>query len=68
MGILEAVGDAEVEAEPEEPDTTTNVLCVGPPISGKTTQANLISQRYGAKLFDLHAYIKELLESDRPWG
>jgi hypothetical protein len=52
-----------------EPCTSTNVLYIGPPLSGKTTQAKKVSERYGSLLFKLDDCITDLLQNDTdPWG
>ena len=66
VGELEMPVAEETEASPTEvtasaPDTTINVLCMGPPIAGKTTMAATLSERYGAKVMVIDEVLSELM-------
>jgi len=66
VGELEMPVAEEAEASPTEatasaPDTTANILCMGPPIAGKTTMAATLAERYGAKVLVIDDVLSELM-------
>jgi hydrocephalus-inducing protein len=66
VGELEMPVAEEVEAPKDATasalDTTTNILCMGPCIAGKTTQAASLAARYGAKVMVIEEILSELMQ------